>query len=469
MNASIRLLVIEDSKDDAEMLIIMLEQGGFKVDWKLVETPEAMRNALEKESWDIVISDYAMPRFSGMEALRLVHEKDQDLPFILISGTIGEDVAVAAMKAGAHDYIMKDNMSRLVPAVKRELKEAALRYEKKQTEEELRKSEEKHRLIVENAHDGIEITQHDRIIFSNPQFAKMLGYTLEELENLPFSSIYSEQALEQLYQRHKRREAGEPEPHQFETTMLKKDGTEIVVDIKYEIIDYNGAPATFAIIRDITKQKLAEAQIKKDLQLKEVLIREVHHRVNNNLNVICSLLNMQAKKISTTDEAVKAFKNSRDRIMAMAHVHHTLYQSQDYSQVDMKTYLQTLTSQLIKTHSFKRKICLKTQANDIILDVTKAIPTGLILNELITNAFKHAFPNGISGEIVVSLMLVEDGWIELTVADSGVGLPMDFDIEKTDSMGLQLVNLLINQIEGSLSVSTKKGTTFRIRFSKGGR
>jgi len=128
---SLRVLIVEDSKVDAELIALEFTHDGYAIKWERVETSEAMKKALEKRKWDIVISDYSMPRFSGLEALKLVQKKTPDLPFILISGVIGEDLAVEAMKEGAHDYIMKDNMKRLLPAVERELKEATIRFEKK--------------------------------------------------------------------------------------------------------------------------------------------------------------------------------------------------------------------------------------------------------------------------------------------------------------------------------------------------
>ncbi len=138
MKPLLHVLIVDDSKDDAELIALVLKKGNYEVDWERVETKEAMSKALEKRKWDIIIADYSMPHFSGLGALELVKKKASEVPFILVSGVIGEDVAVDAMKKGAHDYITKEKMKRLVPAVQRELEEAAMRRKKKEAEERIK-------------------------------------------------------------------------------------------------------------------------------------------------------------------------------------------------------------------------------------------------------------------------------------------------------------------------------------------
>ena len=140
MSTTLRALVIEDSEDDTRLMVRELERGGYNPVFERVETAEAMTAALAKQTWDVVLADYNMPHFSAPEALKLLQKRGLDIPFIIVSGSIGEDTAVAAMKAGAHDYLMKDNLKRLVPAIKRELLDARVRRERKQAEEELQKA-----------------------------------------------------------------------------------------------------------------------------------------------------------------------------------------------------------------------------------------------------------------------------------------------------------------------------------------
>lgn len=135
MTTPLRVLLIEDSQNDAELLLRELRRGGYAPEFERVETPEGLDDALARQSWDLIISDYAMPRFNGVQALKLTQEKGIDIPFVLVSGSIGEDVAVAAMKAGAHDYLMKGNLTRLLPAIARELSEVRIRQERRHAEE----------------------------------------------------------------------------------------------------------------------------------------------------------------------------------------------------------------------------------------------------------------------------------------------------------------------------------------------
>src|ERR671927_720640 len=175
MGAPLTVLLVEDSEDDALLLVRTLRRGGYDPTWERVDTARAMETALDERSWDLVVSDHSMPAFSSSAALRLLRRKGfEDLPFIIVSGQIGEDTAVAAMKSGAHDYLMKDNLARLNSAIERELREADVRRER-------RKAEEKYRSIFENAVEGIfQSTVDGRFLTANPAMARMLGHDSPE-------------------------------------------------------------------------------------------------------------------------------------------------------------------------------------------------------------------------------------------------------------------------------------------------
>jgi len=175
MGAPLSVLLVEDSEDDALLLVRTLRRGGYDPTWERVDTARAMEAALDGRSWDLVISDHSMPAFSSLAALELLRREGfEDLPFIIVSGQIGEDAAVAAMKAGAHDYLMKDNLARLTSAIERELREAEVRRERRQ-------AEEKYRSIFENAVEGIfQSTVDGRFLTANPAMARMLGYESPE-------------------------------------------------------------------------------------------------------------------------------------------------------------------------------------------------------------------------------------------------------------------------------------------------
>src|SRR5215210_6973211 len=175
MGAPLRVLLVEDSEDDALLLVRSLRRGGYDPTWERVDTVAAMEDALDGRGWDLVISDHGMPAFDSLAALALLRRKGfVDLPFIIVSGQIGEDAAVAAMKAGAHDYLMKDNLARLNSAIERELRDAEVRRERRQ-------AEEKYRSIFENAIEGIfQTTVDGRFLTANPAMARMLGYESPE-------------------------------------------------------------------------------------------------------------------------------------------------------------------------------------------------------------------------------------------------------------------------------------------------
>src|SRR5438105_15675773 len=182
MNKPLQILIVEDSENDAELLKLELERAGYEPHCQRVETPQALSAALDRQGWDLVVADYIMPQFNGLAALALVKAKGFDLPFIIVSGHITDDTAVAAMKAGAHDYVMKDNLTRLGQAVQRELREAAVRREQRRSEERL-KVEHSFRQAIENSvPSGIASIDLDgRQTYVNPAFCAMVGWSETDL------------------------------------------------------------------------------------------------------------------------------------------------------------------------------------------------------------------------------------------------------------------------------------------------
>ena len=200
MKETIRVLVIEDNEDDAQLEIYELKSGGYDIQYQRVETREATREALRNDTWDFIISDYSLPQFSGLDALQELKETGNDIPFILISGTIGEEIAVAAMKAGVHDYIMKDNLTRLIPAFERELREAQIRKQKRQAEKAIRNERILLRTLIDNLPDLIYIkdTQGRKIVSNTADFG-FLGFTSEaEVIGKTDADLFPERRINQL-------------------------------------------------------------------------------------------------------------------------------------------------------------------------------------------------------------------------------------------------------------------------------
>ncbi len=216
----------------------------------------------------------------------------------------------------------------------------------------------------------------------------------------------------------------------------------------------------------LEKLETKEDELRRLLSEKETLLKEVHHRVKNNLQVISSLLRMQGDLLND-NQAAGALRDSQRRIASMAHIHELLYSSHCMDQIDFADYTRMLIADLMQTYNgFDHGVTARLNTAHVLLKVDQAIPCGLILNELVTNAVKYAYPPGASGEIVVELGETEAGVVTLSVADRGIGLPEGFDWQNAKSMGLPIVDLLTNQLAGTLRVQTKPGAAFSIEFPK---
>ena len=254
-------------------------------------------------------------------------------------------------------------------------------------------------------------------------------------------------------------------PYEF----VKKNGEtiDVLLSAISEKDDSGKVIRSLAVLIDVTEAKLAEDQVKASLEEKEVLLREIHHRVKNNMQVITSLLSLQSDKIRDQQHA-DMFRESQERIRAMALIHEKLYRSRDLARVDFNEYIKSLVNGLFRSHGIDTgRIVMKVKVEDVSLGIDHAIPCGLVINELVSNSLKYAFPEDRKGEISVTLRPISEDEIELRVSDDGVGIPEDMDIGSTDSLGLELVTILTeDQLEGKINLDRTGGTTFRILFKR---
>ncbi|MBM3284914.1 MAG: PAS domain S-box protein, partial [Candidatus Aminicenantes bacterium] len=342
--------------------------------------------------------------------------------------------------------------------------------ERKLKEEAIRASEERFRLLAQNAQDLIyryDFFPEPRFSYVSPSALPITGYTPEEHyadPGLGFKLIHPED-------RHLLQSVVEGKVKAEESLALRwrrKDGTIIWTEQRnVPIYDESGnLIAIEGIARDITERKRAEEKIKASLQEKEVLLKEIHHRVKNNLQVISSLLNLQSRSISDP-QFLQILRECQNRVRSMALVHEKLYQSRDLSRINFSEYIRNLAIHLFHVYEVdSSRVRLKHEIEDILLDVNTAIPCGLILNELISNSLKHAFPDGWSGEVSVELKRQEDGKLLLAVRDDGVGIPEDTDIRNARTLGMQIVSLLVQQLDGCMELRRSPGTEFRILFQE---
>jgi|GEM_PF-486338 len=331
--------------------------------------------------------------------------------------------------------------------------------ERKKAEEEIKKF----KTISDRAGYGTAI--HDlegNLIYVNETFAKMHGYTAEELRGKNMVILYSEEHLSSNRLNELKKGGGYTTEEVYHK---RKDNTSFPALVSGTLIKDDKEHPLFVAVTavDITKRKQAEDKIKQSLQEKEVLLREIHHRVKNNLQIISSLLSLQSRYIKDKKD-FEMIEESQDRIRSMALIHEKLYQSENLADIDFDDYITDMVNRLMQLYGAE-DITLTVDVGDISLGIDAAIPCGLIINELVSNCLKHAFSEG-KGEIRILLHSV-NGYIELVVSDDGVGVAEDFDFRHTDTLGLRLVTILAeDQLDGDITLVRAKGTEFRITFEQ---
>lgn len=302
------------------------------------------------------------------------------------------------------------------------------------------------------------------ITYVNPRFVETSGYQSDEVLGKDYSSL----CIENMNREDMRRfneHVVEGKVWHSEYLQRKRDGTEYWVSASVSPVrdDKNHIVQYIAVQEDISERKQAEERVIASLHEKELLLKEIHHRVKNNLQVVSSMLSLQSMQLEDA-AIVDMFLSSQSRIRSMALIHEKLYQSRDLARVDFNEYVRNLTKYLMRSYNVNQgTVKLNIDIEEILLGVDHAIPCGLIINELVSNALKYAFPGNRGGQITVN-MRKESGEYMLIVSDDGVGIPETVDHQNTTSLGLQLVNTLIDQLEGSIYLSRDKGTTFKITF-----
>jgi PAS domain S-box-containing protein len=331
----------------------------------------------------------------------------------------------------------------------------------------LRQSEQRHRSILQTAMDGICLLDtQGRFNEVNETYCRMSGYSIQELLTMSISDVEClETASDTAAHIKKVMEQGED---RFESQHRRKEGSvyDVEVSVQYRPAD-GGQLVVF--LQNITERKRAEEQIKASLAEKVVMLKEIHHRVKNNLQVISSLVDMQADNL--TDERTREkFDDLCDRIRSMALIHEKLYQTSDLARLNFADYATSLLHALWSSHDvLAEKVRLNLELELVTLSIETAVPCGLILNELAGNALKHAFPNGSDGEVTVGLEHhAATNTACLWVRDTGVGLTPGLDVRRSTSLGLRLVHILAGQLHGTVETRTGPGAEFRMTFPLNG-
>lgn len=337
--------------------------------------------------------------------------------------------------------------------------------ERKLIEKALKESESTYRAIFENTGTATMIIDEDTTIsLLNAESEKLTNHSREDVVGkMHWTEFIHPDDLKKMESYHQlRRIDPDAAPKTYEARGIFKDNK-----ITYMIVTVDMIPGTnksVASFLDITDLKEAEKRMKDSLAEKEALLREVHHRVKNNMQIIISLLHLQSYHVKD-DYDRKIFRDSQDRVKTMAMVHEKLYASRDLARIDFTDYIRSLASELFASYKVGPNIKLEINGTEVLLDIFTAVPSGLIVNELLTNSIKHAFPNEKEGKIFIKLRKTDKTY-HITIADDGIGLPVDIDFKNTKTFGLQLVNMLMDQLDGTIEINQKDGTELKITFKE---
>ncbi|HKZ56102.1 MAG TPA: PAS domain S-box protein, partial [Thermodesulfovibrionales bacterium] len=339
--------------------------------------------------------------------------------------------------------------------------------ERKRADEALRASEEKYRVVFETTGTAIVIVKDDIISMVNTEFEKLSGYSKEEVEGKKsWTEFIVEEDLERMkeyYRLYKIDPGAVPNTYEFKAC----DRYGNIKDIFMRIALIPNTKKLVVSLLDITEHKQAEESLRISFKEKEILLREVHHRTKNNLQVILSLLDLQSLTIRGK-KMMGGIKDIQNRIRSIAFVHEKLYQSKDLSNVNLKNYIQEVTNALIKSYEgSKQRISLILDIDNIFISLDTITTCGLIINELVSNSLKYAFPNNRKGKIKIALHATDGDEMDLQISDDGIGLPEGLDFRNTKSLGLKLVRWLAeDQLGGEVRLKGKKGTDFLIKFKE---
>ncbi|MDZ7344981.1 MAG: PAS domain S-box protein, partial [candidate division KSB1 bacterium] len=333
----------------------------------------------------------------------------------------------------------------------------------KRTDEALRESEERFRDLFESSPDAIFVEDLDgNVLDVNPAACRLHGVAREALLGKSVFELVPPDKKDQVAVDFRKLTRGESD--HVEGFSWTASGQAVPVEIRASRIHYAGRAAVLLHVRDITERRRAEEQLKTSIKEKEILLKEIQHRVKNNLQIISSLLNLQSGFVKDK-KALAMFTELDSRIQSMAMIHEKFFHATAVAKIDFAEYVGDLTRYLFRIFGVNPEtIRLKLHVDHVLLGIDTAIPCGLIIHELVSNALKHAFSPNQTGEICIALGSNENDGFVLRVSDNGAGLPKDFDFRHTQSLGLQLVHTLTDQLGGTLEIHRNGGTVFKILF-----
>ena len=494
MNASVRVLFIADSGDDVQLILRELRGGGFTPDYSVVDTAEAMRQALAVGRWDLIIAEHSLPGFDAPEALSVLAQSGQDLPFIVVSGHLGEDLAVACMRAGATDYLTKDNLARLVPAVERELREVEQRRQRREAVQALRATEERYRLLVENVADVITVVDDKgRISFASPSVARVLGYAPQEVVGRRFMDFVHPEDVKVV-------SAGLDEALLRGATPLitglrfqhREGGWRVLEGSAARLVEPDGSTSVVTAGRDITERIRLEAQLHQSQKMEAVgrLAGGVAHDFNNLLTVILGYSNLLLDQLAENRllyQEVDEIKRAADRATALTQKLLAFSRKQVLSlrPVNVNVVVEGMADMLRRLIGEDIELGMKLDPG---LGFTRVDPGQIeqVVMNLAVNA-RDAMPRG--GRLSIETTDVEldaalariralqaGPYVMLAVTDQGAGMDeatqarlfepffTTKDPGKGTGLGLSTVYGIVRQCGGSIFVDSEpgRGSSFKV-------
>jgi PAS domain S-box-containing protein len=414
---------------------------------------------------DLVLMDIDLGK--GMDGTQVAEIilRDQYLPIIFLSGHTETEIIKKTEKITSYGFVLKGSGENVLStAIKMAFRLHSLYMENLRKTKSLIDSELRYRRLFESAQDGILILDADqgKIIDANPYLLEVIGYTYNDIlgkylwEISPFQDIAANKAkfleLQKLGY-----------VHYDHLPLMNKSGIIKNVEFVSNVYFVNESKIIQCNIRDIEKRKKHENNREAVLKGKVTMLRELQHRIKNSMAIIISLINLELNR-SLDLEIKEAFLRIRNRINSMANLYNMLDSFKNMNEVQLDQYIVKMINELFKSYNAQRDINLDMQLDKILIDVDIALPTGLILNELITNSLKHAFPDDRSGTIRIDLKLINND-VTIDVSDDGVGFPLKSTINNSIGLGMALVQMLTDQIGGSIEhVPIEFGTMFHIKF-----
>lgn len=451
--ASRRVLLVEDDGATAELVRRTLVRAGYAVEVASgVLAGLTAMNGDGSSHYAALLLDYTLPDGEPWRLADAAKARVPEIPVIFVTGTANEAIAIEALRRGFADYVRKTaGFLDELPAVLERVAQLSM------VKDRLDRTSALMRAIVEQSSDLMAVCSGEgKLVYVSPVCLTLLGKGSEALVGREWTEIVASEdraaLLEMLA-------AARQSPAKAATVRCcRKDGSFAWVEARVALLGANSSadPMIVLTLHDVTEQREHEQQINSSLREKEVLLREIHHRVKNNLQVIQSLLKMRARLLPE-GETRSAIEATSQRVYAMALVHERLYLREDVASLSLCDYLRDLFSGVENTSSAERgRIEVRLDVEDIQLNLDCAIPFGLLANELMSNCFKHGFPEGRRGTVEISVHRV-DGVVNLVVKDDGVGLPDGFDAGASASMGLKLAASLAHQLGGRLEFSSQGG------------